>query len=64
MGRFFEQKTDEKSGSDWQLVKTVYIIYDGYKLIASYLWQLESVGLDVPLMRVAGASPPAWTTFY
>ena len=50
---------------DWSLEKHRKFAYHGYKLIAefdalesdalvaSYLWQPESVGLDVPLMRIA-----------
>ena len=69
MGRRLEKKVYSKgllTLYDWSLEKHRKFVYDGYKLIAefeveddnatlfaSYLWQPESVGLDVPLMRIA-----------
>ena len=68
LGRRIEKKVYSKgllSLYDWSLEKHRKFAYHGYKLIAefdalesdalvaSYLWQPESVGLDVPLMRIA-----------
>ena len=68
MGRRLEKKVYSKgllTLYDWSLEKHRKFVYDGYKLIAefdalasdtqlaSYLWQPESAGLDVPLMRIA-----------
>ena len=69
MGRRIEKKVYSKgllTLYDWSLEMHRKFVYDGYKLIAefeveddnatlfaSYLWQPESVGLDVPLMRIA-----------
>lgn len=68
MGRRLEKKVYSKgllTLYDWSLEKHRKFVYDGYKLIAefdalasdtqlaSYLWQPETAGLDVPLMRIA-----------
>lgn len=69
MGRRLEKKVYSKgllTLYDWSLEKHRKFVYDGYKLIAefeveddnatlfaSYLWQPEAAGLDVPLMRIA-----------
>ena len=68
LGRRIEKKVYSKgllSLYDWSLEKHRKFAYHGYKLIAefdalesdalvaTYLWQPESVGLDVPLMRIS-----------